>query len=100
MKRRKSGEDSTINCPRCNRPNPVELIYCAALDCAAVLHPGRITCGGCRAAIPFNARFCSDCGHPTGYRSESEEFTDRRIRSDESSQGKADLPLSTFHQKT
>ena len=52
MKRRKSGEDSTINCPRCHRPNPVELIYCAALDCAAVLHPGRTACDACRAAIP------------------------------------------------
>ena len=72
MMRRKSGEDSTINCPRCHRPNPVELIYCAA-----VLHPGRTACGACRAAIPVNARFCPDCGHPTGYRSESEGFTDR-----------------------
>ena len=81
MKRRKSGEDSTINCPRCHRPNPVELIYGAVLDCAAVLHPGRTACGACRAAIPVNARFCSDCGHPTGYRSESEGFTGRRIRS-------------------
>ena len=81
MKRRKSGEDSTINCPRCHRPNPVELIYCAALDCAAVLHPGRTACDTCRAAIPVNARFCPDCGHPTGYRSESEGFNNRRIRS-------------------
>ena len=81
MKRRKSGEDQTINCPRCQRPNPVELVYCAVLDCAAVLHPGRTACGACRAAIPVNARFCPDCGHPTGYRSESEGFTGRRIRS-------------------
>ena len=81
MKRRKSGEDSTINCPRCHRPNPVELIYCAVLDCATVLHPGRTPCNACRAAIPVNARFCPDCGHPTGYRSESEGFTGRRIRS-------------------
>ena len=81
MKRRKSGEDSTMNCPRCHRPNPVELIYCAALDCAAVLHPGRTACDACRAAIPVNARFCPDCGHPTGYRSESKGFNDRRIRS-------------------
>ena len=61
----------------CHRPNPVELIYCAALDCAAVLHPGRTACDACRAAIPVNARYCPDCGHPTGYRSESEGFTDR-----------------------
>ena len=35
-----SGEDRTIYCPRCRRPNPFELIYCAVLDCAAVLQPG------------------------------------------------------------
>ena len=67
MKNCDSGEDRTINCPRCRRPNPVELIYCAVPDCAAVLHPGRTACDACRAAIPVNARFCPDCGHPTGY---------------------------------
>ena len=76
-----SGKDQTINWPRCHRPNPVEQIYCAVPDCAAELHPGRNACDACRAAIPVNARFCSDCGHPTGYRSESEGFTGRRIRS-------------------
>ena len=81
MKNCDSGEDRTINCPDCHRPNPVELIYCAVPDCAAVLHPGRTACAACRAAIPVNARFCPDCGHPTGYRSESEGFTGRRIRS-------------------
>ena len=76
-----SGEDRTIRCPRCRRPNPFEQIYCAVLDCAAVLHPGRTAFGACRAAIPVNARVCSDCGRPAGYRSESEGFADRRIRS-------------------
>ena len=76
-----SGEERTISCPRCHRPNPVELIYCAVPDCAAVLHPGRTACAACRAAIPVNARFCPDCGHPTGYRSESEGFTAETIRS-------------------
>ena len=66
MKRRKSGGDQTINCPRCHRPNPVELVYCATLDCAAVLHPGRIACVACRAAIPVNARFCPQCDQATG----------------------------------
>ena len=76
-----SGEDRTICCPRCRRPNPFEQIYCAVPDCAAVLHPGRTACDACRAAISVNARFCPDCGHPTGYLSESMGFTDRRIRS-------------------
>ena len=81
MKTRDSGEDRTIYCPDCHRPNPFELIYCAVLDCAAVLHPGRTACAACRAAIPVNARFCPDCGHPTGYRSEAEGFVAGRIRS-------------------
>lgn len=74
MKIRKSGEDSTIECPRCNRPNPGRLIYCADPDCIAVLYPGRTACGGCRAAIPVNARFCPDCGQATGYGKEPEGF--------------------------
>ena len=56
-------ENATIDCPRCRRPNPVDLIYCADPDCIAVLHPGRTTCGWCRADIPVNARFCPECGH-------------------------------------
>ena len=68
MKTRRSGDDSLISCPRCHRPNPADLIYCADPDCIAVLHPGRIACGGCRAAIPVNARFCPGCGQPTGIR--------------------------------
>ena len=71
MKRRKSGEDSTINCPRCHGSSPVELIYCAVLDCAAILHPGRTACDACRAVIPVNARFCPDCGRATGYVADS-----------------------------
>ena len=62
MKVRNFGKDSTIQCPRCRRPNPVELIYCADPECIAVLHPGRIACGDCRAVIPVNARFCPECG--------------------------------------
>lgn len=75
MKIRKPEENGTIDCPRCNRPNPVELIYCADPDCIAVLHPGRTTCGGCRAAIPINARFCPECGQPMGFEREDERFT-------------------------
>ena len=71
MKIRNPEEDSTIDCPRCSRPNPIELVYCADLDCIAVLHEGRITCGGCRAAIPVNARFCPECGRVTGYGKDS-----------------------------
>lgn len=67
MNIRKPQENATIDCLRCRRPNPVELIYCADPDCIAVLHPGRIACGGCCAAIPVNARFCPDCGRATGY---------------------------------
>ena len=66
-----SGEERTISCPRCHRPNPVELIYCAVLDCAAVLYPGRTACDACGAAIPVNTRFCPDCGQATGYGRES-----------------------------
>ena len=61
MKFRNSEENAAINCPRCRRPNPVEFIYCDGPDCA-VLHPGRIACCACRAAIPVKARFCTDCG--------------------------------------
>ena len=68
MNTRKSEENATIECPRCNRPNPVELIYCADSDCVAVLRPGRITCAGCYTAIPVNARFCPECGQATGWR--------------------------------
>ena len=86
MKIRKSGGDSTIDCSHCHRPNPVELIYCAALDCAAVdcaavLHPGRTACDACRAAIPVNARFCPDCGQATRYGKEAEVFNAEGIRS-------------------
>ena len=66
MKTRRSGDELLMICPRCRRSNLVELIYCDALDCAAVLHPGRITCATCRAAIPVNARFCPECGQATG----------------------------------
>ena len=59
-------ENATINCPRCRRPNPADLIYCADQNCVAVLRPGRITCGGCHADIPVNARFCPECGQATG----------------------------------
>ncbi len=78
MKVRNSEEDLTIQCPRCRRPNPVELIYCADPDCIAVLHPGRATCGGCRVAIPVNASFCPECGQATEYAKESEGFNRRR----------------------
>ena len=71
MKNCDSGEDRTISCPRCHRPNPVELVYCAVLDCVAVLHPGRTACDACRAAIPVNARFYSDCGRATEYVAQS-----------------------------
>ena len=67
MNTHRSGDDSLISCPRCRRPNPVELIYCANPDCIAVLHPGLIACSGCRAAIPVNGRFCSQCGQAMGY---------------------------------
>ena len=77
----KPQEDSTINCPRCRRPNPARLIYCAAVECAATLHPGRMDCGGCRAEIPVNARFCPDCGQATGFGTVPETFTPRAIRS-------------------
>lgn len=69
-------EKATIDCPRCRRPNPFDLIYCADQDCIAVLHPGRISCGACRAAIPVNARFCPQCGHATGYVMQSERLND------------------------
>ena len=62
-------DESPIDCPRCLQPNPPELIYCSDESCAAILHPGRIACGACHAAIPFNARFCPQCGRPTGYAS-------------------------------
>ena len=65
MKVRKSKVDSTIACPHCRPPNPAEFIYCADSDCIVLLHPGRINCGSCRAAIPVNARSCPDCGHAT-----------------------------------
>ena len=55
-------------------PNPAVLIDCAGLDCANVQHPGRITCKGCHAAIPVNARFCPECGQATVYGKESERF--------------------------
>ena len=71
MKVRNSEDDSTIQCPSCRRSNPVELIYCADPECTDVLHSGRITCGGCRSAIPVNAGFCPECGEPTGYEKES-----------------------------
>ena len=66
MKTRSSGDDPLIVCPRCRRSNPASLIYCAVPDCAAVLHPGRVACCGCGAAIPVNARFCPECGQATG----------------------------------
>ena len=71
MKTRRPRDDSLISCPRCRRPNPAALVYCAVRNCAAVLHPGRIACGACRAAIPINARFCRDCGQATGYGAQS-----------------------------
>ena len=77
MKISNSGEAPTIDCPRCRRPNPVKLIYCADPDCVAVLHEGRITCGGCGAAIPVNALFCPNCGQATGYGKESGESPKR-----------------------
>lgn len=58
--------NATIDCPRCRRPNSVDLIYCAYWDCIAVLHRSRISCGACRAAIPVNDRFCPECGQATG----------------------------------
>ena len=72
-----SGEGQTINCPRCHRPNPVELIYCAVLDCAAMLHPGRTACDACRATIPVNACFCPDCGQATRYLEKRKSSTPR-----------------------
>lgn len=58
-------DDSLINCPRCHTPNPSALIYCDDENCAAILHPGRITCEVCHAAIPVNTRFCPECGRAT-----------------------------------
>ena len=81
MKIGKYSQDPTIACPRCNRPNPVELVYCADPDCIAVLHPGRTTCGGCRAVIPVNARFCPDCGQAPVFGMESERLDAGGIRS-------------------
>ena len=34
----KLDEDGTIDCSRCRRPNPTDLIYCADPGCAAVLY--------------------------------------------------------------
>ena len=64
-------ENATIDCPRCCRPNPADLIYCADSTCVAMLYPGRNACHGCRAAIPINARFCPECGQATAYGKES-----------------------------
>ena len=63
-----------------SQPGPADL--CAAVECAATLHPGRMDCGGCRGAeIPVNARFCPDCGQATGFGTVPETFTPRAIRS-------------------
>ena len=67
MKTGNPEENATINCPRCRRPNHVDLIYCADPDCIAVLHEGRIACDGCHASIPGNARFCPECGQAMGW---------------------------------
>ena len=75
MNIRESEENATIDCPRCNCPNPADLIYCANPDCIAVLYDGRVTCGACRAVIPVNARFCPDCGHSTECGKVSDGFT-------------------------
>ncbi len=49
-------------CPSCNRTSSTEHIYCGYEDCATVLLPGRKTCNSCRASVPLNSYFCSECG--------------------------------------
>lgn len=47
-----------LDCPECDRPNPVEARYCN--HCGATL--AEAACGACGQTNPSGARFCNACG--------------------------------------
>ncbi len=53
--------NTLIKCPKCGRNNDRGLIYCIHQDCIAALSTVVKVCP-CRASIPANARFCTECG--------------------------------------
>jgi len=50
-----------MQCPRCRHDNPPQSKFCAG--CGARLSAA---CGGCGADLPAGAKFCNQCGRPSG----------------------------------
>jgi len=50
-----------MQCPRCRHDNPPQSKFCAG--CGARLSTA---CGGCGGELPLGAKFCNQCGRPSG----------------------------------
>lgn len=53
---------TNVLCPSCGRSNGAGLIYCTYDGCHAILRVATRICDWCRHRIPYNARYCPDCG--------------------------------------
>jgi serine/threonine protein kinase len=53
---------SMRTCPKCGKKNKRSNIYCENEGCAFILCSSSRRCQSCSEFIPFNARFCPECG--------------------------------------
>jgi len=54
----------TVNCPKCNTPNPQTNKFCAS--CGGKLGPTTIACPKCNAQMNEGSKFCPSCGAAMG----------------------------------